>query len=55
MENAESIDSEMKQKKRKSQKTYSASPEPSIVSMKSNLSLPVPPELSDGSVTSEPL
>ncbi|XP_056598295.1 NACHT, LRR and PYD domains-containing protein 3-like isoform X2 [Triplophysa dalaica] len=51
----ENIDSEMIQKKRKSQKTASSSPEPSVVSLKSNMSLPNPPDLSDGPVSSEPL
>ncbi|XP_056598365.1 NACHT, LRR and PYD domains-containing protein 12-like isoform X1 [Triplophysa dalaica] len=55
MENRGNIDSEMIEKKRKSQKTASSSPEPSVVSLKSNMSLPNPPDLSDGPVSSEPL
>ncbi|XP_057197023.1 NACHT, LRR and PYD domains-containing protein 3-like isoform X1 [Triplophysa rosa] len=54
MENGERIASEMKLK-RKSQKTSSASPEPSVVSLKSNDSMHLPPKLSDGSVTSHSL
>ncbi|KAA0717512.1 NACHT, LRR and PYD domains-containing protein 12 [Triplophysa tibetana] len=45
----------MIQKKRKSQKKSSSSPEPSVVSLKSNFSIPHPPNLSDGPVSSEPL
>ncbi|XP_057201205.1 NACHT, LRR and PYD domains-containing protein 3-like isoform X2 [Triplophysa rosa] len=53
MEYRESIDSEIKHSERK---TSSSSPEPSVVSLKSNSSLPLlPPKLGDGSVTSEPL
>ncbi|XP_057187517.1 NACHT, LRR and PYD domains-containing protein 3-like [Triplophysa rosa] len=43
----------MKQKKRKRPKMSSASPEASVVSLKSNDSLPIPPEFSDGAATSD--
>ncbi|XP_056608330.1 NACHT, LRR and PYD domains-containing protein 12-like [Triplophysa dalaica] len=50
MENAERIDSDMRHSEIKA---FPSSPEPSVVSIKSNLSLHIPPDLSDGSVTSE--
>ncbi|KAI7804934.1 putative protein NLRC3-like [Triplophysa rosa] len=54
MENSETqnIDSEMIQK---SQRTSSSSPEPSVVSLKSDISMDSPHRFSDGSVSSEPL
>ncbi|KAA0706305.1 NACHT, LRR and PYD domains-containing protein 12 [Triplophysa tibetana] len=54
MENAERVDSKVKHSERKSRKT-SSSPESSVVSVKSDGSLIIPPHLSDGSVTSESL
>lgn len=52
MENAERIDSDIRHSEIKASPS---SPEPSVVSMKSNLSLNIPPDLSDGSVISEPV
>ncbi|XP_048017218.1 NACHT, LRR and PYD domains-containing protein 3-like isoform X2 [Megalobrama amblycephala] len=51
MENRESTSSEMSQER---EEKRAASPSPSDVSLKSDISMPLPPNLSDGAMTSDP-